>query len=316
MGSIGEKGFFAAEPLLVVEIKDKPGHFHVVEGNRRLSAVKLLLYPELAAKRKKSVEIVASEAKNRPTELAVIKYPKREEILDYLGFKHITGVKSWGALAKAKYLDSLKQAYLDLPSNEQYKTLAKAIGSRSDYVKQLLSGLTVFRIIEENDYFDIAGLNETTIEFGVYYNALRWGNIRNFISIDLNNDQTNLGESVNLENLNKLTSWVSEKNNENKTRLGESRNLSKPNKILGTPKSLEAFESGATISQAFMFTDEPNEIFASAINKSLSQIKTSNDYVHLVSEWSKVTMDNLKDVKSISNNLRVILATREIEDED
>ena len=48
MGSIGEKGFFPAEPLLVVKSAEKEGKYIVVEGNRRLTAAKLLKHPELA----------------------------------------------------------------------------------------------------------------------------------------------------------------------------------------------------------------------------------------------------------------------------
>src|ERR1700730_12102676 len=47
MGSIGVKGYFPGEPLLVVPSK-KSDKFYVVEGNRRLCAVKLLNKPHLA----------------------------------------------------------------------------------------------------------------------------------------------------------------------------------------------------------------------------------------------------------------------------
>src|SRR5882762_9376812 len=58
MGSIGEQGYFPGEPLLVVPAK-KGGKYYVVEGNRRLSAVKLLLKPNLAPTKKKSVQIAS-----------------------------------------------------------------------------------------------------------------------------------------------------------------------------------------------------------------------------------------------------------------
>lgn len=314
MGSIGEKGFFYAEPLLVVEIPDQPGNYHVVEGNRRLSAVKLLLQPDLAVKRTKSVAVVASEAKVTPTTLPAFVYEERSKILDYLGFKHITGVKSWGALAKARYLDSLRTEFGELPINDQYKALAKAIGSRSDYVQQLLNGLGLFRVIKEHDYFDIDGLDENSIEFGVYYNALRWTNIRSFLEIEINDDKPM--ESINLDHLKKVVHWVSKKNSEHKTRLGESRNLNKLNKILGSEKATLSFDSGTTLSQAYMLTDEPNKVFSQAIEKSLSQLQIANGYTHLITQWEEIDITNLKDLKSISTNLRAILVAKEIEEED
>lgn len=312
MGSIGEKGFFPAEPLLVVEIKDKKGHYHVIEGNRRLTAVKLLLYPELAGKRSKSVAMIAKEAKQKPTKLPVFVYEKRSDILDYLGFKHITGVKSWGALAKARYLNSLKKSYASLPLKEQYKSLAKAIGSRSDYVEQLLNGLAVFEKIKEHDYFDVKGLNESSIEFGVYYNALRWTNIRKLLGMDSPEGILSKVEEIN--NLKKIVKWVSEKNAENSTRLGESRNLSKLNKILGSAKALDAFEKGVSLDQAFRLTDEPNSLFSRSIEEALNHIQVANNYIHLVNNKNELNTQRLKEIKSIATNLRVLLIAKEEDD--
>ena len=45
MRSIGEQGYFTGEPLLVVKITELS--YTVVEGNRRLAALKLLHDPEL-----------------------------------------------------------------------------------------------------------------------------------------------------------------------------------------------------------------------------------------------------------------------------
>ena len=58
MKSIGQTGYSASEPLLVVPESEK---YIVVEGNRRLAALKLLSNPELAVIRRKSVDEVINE---------------------------------------------------------------------------------------------------------------------------------------------------------------------------------------------------------------------------------------------------------------
>lgn len=117
MGSIGEKGFFPAEPILVVASEN--GKYEVVEGNRRLTAVKILNNPEQADKKKKSIEEILKEsnADKIPESIPSIIFEKRDEVLFYLGYKHITGVQSWDSLAKAKYL---KQLLATLPENDFY----------------------------------------------------------------------------------------------------------------------------------------------------------------------------------------------------
>ena len=314
MGSIGEKGFFPAEPLLVVEIDDRPNHYSVVEGNRRLSAVKLLLNPDLATKRSKSVQQIVEAARCKPTTLPAFIYLQRTNILDYLGFKHITGVKAWSALAKAKYLRDLRKDYVDLPLEDQYRSLAKAIGSRSDYVQQLLVGLELFKCISENDYFDIPGLNEETLDFGVYYNSLRWKNIRNFLEVDATVAEP--VKEINVSHLEMLVKWVSEKGPENRTRLGESRNLGKLDKVLGAPKAIAAFNSGSTLDESIVYTEEPDQIFKESVYESLSQIGTANKYIHLISNHTEVEVNQLKEIRVIASNLRLILVARESEDED
>src|ERR1044072_1030462 len=137
MGSIGEKGFFPGEPILAIPSKHK-GVYTVIEGNRRFTAVKLLNTPSLATTKQKQIEQIIDSAKFSPTVLPVVVFPTREEIEDYLGFKHITGVKSWSALAKAKYLKRLSLQHSDVKAPEIYVQLARAIGSRSGYVRELL----------------------------------------------------------------------------------------------------------------------------------------------------------------------------------
>ena len=77
MGSIGEQGYFPGEPLLGYK---KGAVTVVVEGNRRLAAAKLLLHPNSAPTRKKSVLEVSSAATNKPDKLPVIIYANREKI--------------------------------------------------------------------------------------------------------------------------------------------------------------------------------------------------------------------------------------------
>jgi hypothetical protein len=135
MGSIAENGFFPGEPLLLAPRQKNT--FTVVEGNRRLAAVRLLQHPEIASVRKGSVQDLANTATYRPSRLYGVNFPDRDSILDYLGFRHITGVKEWDPLAKARYL---RQLWSRTPGaqDERLRILARKIGSQPWYVKRLL----------------------------------------------------------------------------------------------------------------------------------------------------------------------------------
>lgn len=302
MGSIGEKGFFPGEPLLVVQ-KGKTKKYTVVEGNRRLTAVKLLNNPGLATRRLPSINLLVEEANKKPKELPVMVFPKRKEILDYLGFKHITGVKQWSALAKAKYLKELQGEYksLKISIDGQYKKLAKSIGSRADYVRDLLIGLEVYDNIHKKQYFKIKGLNEDSIDFGVYYNALKYANIPKFIGIDKGAE--NPTQKINLSNLESLTKIISEKDEDKNTKLGESRNLSILNSIILEEKPFQMFVKGKSLEEASLYLEGPHGIFRNSIQKTISFL---NESQIALNEVNHCTQSDLKLVDEAKAQLVII----------
>jgi hypothetical protein len=148
MIAIGEQDYFPGEPLLVVKESSESEDFVVVEGNRRLAAVKLLSKPELAPTRQRAVQRAAEDAEHKPAELPVLEFNTRDEILKYLGYRHVTGVETWDTLAKARYLEQLYGWTDEEDRDERFKALARQIGSRSDYVQRLLAGLAIYRQLE------------------------------------------------------------------------------------------------------------------------------------------------------------------------
>jgi len=102
--SIGNHGFFPGEPLLVVP---EGRRYRVVEGNRRLAALKLLFRELDPPAGRKSIEDAVEAAEFRPDKAACLVFDDEDEILRYLGFRHITGIKAWSALQKARYAEDV-----------------------------------------------------------------------------------------------------------------------------------------------------------------------------------------------------------------
>jgi hypothetical protein len=305
MMSIGEKGYFPGEALLVVEDKNVPGKYIVIEGNRRLTAVKLLLDPALAPIRKKSVEQASQEAKYKPQQLPVLKFDKREDIIYYLGYRHITGIKTWGALAKAKYLKQLLESLGPGDQTQQYQNLAKTIGSRADYVAKQLAGLAVYEKIGDEGFFNIKDLDQDRIDFAVLTTALNYQNIHKFIG--MKNSQDRELENINTKSLKELTSWMFERLSEGKTRLGESRNLGDLNSVLGNEKALTAFRDGRPLPEAVLLTEKPSELFQKSVLEAKSRLDMAQSNVHLVNEFTQAQSQLLFEIMKIARNLRAIV---------
>jgi hypothetical protein len=99
--SIAENGFYRHEPLYAAKEK---GKLFVIEGNRRLAAVKLLLDDSLRANLKIAGLPSLSAAKKRQLETLPVVFCNRDEIWAYLGFKHINGPQAWESYPKAHYV--------------------------------------------------------------------------------------------------------------------------------------------------------------------------------------------------------------------
>ena len=103
MSSIGENGYFPGETIVVTQ--KEAGKYTVIEGNRRLAALRLLQDPELV--NRSSIARAAKGAAHRPSKVPAYIAQSRGDTLEYLGFRHISGVQRWDPLAKARYLKSL-----------------------------------------------------------------------------------------------------------------------------------------------------------------------------------------------------------------
>src|SRR5207249_11462003 len=93
--SIANNGYFPHERLLVVPKPGTEGGFYVVEGNRRLAAVKLLRHEELRDQVKATLPAISKDARDRLAVLPCLVYRGRSELWKYMGFRHINGVKEW-----------------------------------------------------------------------------------------------------------------------------------------------------------------------------------------------------------------------------
>ncbi len=303
MLAIGKNGFFEGEQLLVVPDKDK---FTVIEGNRRLAAVKLLHNPNIAKIYKSKIEQVIKESDYFPEEIPCLEFENKDEILKYLGYRHITGIKSWKLLEKARYITKLKKGfYKEMNLQVASREIAKMIGSRKDYVRRILVGFKLYEAIENNGFYKIKDLNDTNFHFNYIADSLSRSNIVQYIGVDLEKD--NPLENINFECLEKWTNWLFNKDLPNKI-IGDSEHLNALNKVLNLdyPDAKEAFISGEKLFKALEYTDDINQQFQNAINEALSQLERADSITHKVNGFYSGLLNDLQSIYRISKKIRTI----------
>ncbi|VAW38976.1 Phage protein [hydrothermal vent metagenome] len=302
INSIGAQGYFHGEPLLVVEQNQK---YIVVEGNRRTAALILLQEPSRASRKKKLIQRLVEDAEHIPETVPVLIYPGRNAILKYLGYRHVTGIKKWGPLEKARYLRILLESgnFDNVGENEKYRELARAIGSKSNYVKMLLAGLRLFDEIESQDFYDIDALDEQTLSFSLITTAIGYLSIAQFVGLEDSQDIIQAG--LEADRLEVLIKWMFEEDSGGQTRVAESRDLQKLNAVLQNENALKQFMEGVPLEKAVYYTSEPIKDFRKLISEAKEKLQFAWDTLAPVSnkEFTRQDVEQLENIDAILSNI-------------
>ncbi|WP_146043285.1 MULTISPECIES: ParB N-terminal domain-containing protein [unclassified Pseudomonas] len=254
MLSIGQQNFFIGEPLLVVPTKGK--RYIVVEGNRRLGALKMLQKETPPPALSGQVKQARESAQFFPVDIPALQFENRDEILTYLGYRHITGIKEWDALAKARYLKQLRQRHGE-DHAEAHKSLAREIGSKAAHVAKLLTGLTLIENAKDSGLLDRIKMREDDIPFSLLTTGIGYPNICKFIGISNSADVD--AENLKPDEFEEFFKWVFDKSHGSHTKLGDSRHFDKLNRVVANDQALEELRRGATLEAADLYTSGPLE---------------------------------------------------------
>ena len=125
-----DNGFFQHEPLIVLPTGEQ-GKYTVVEGNRRLAALKILHgAPEAGDIRFLGID-PPREQLGPLKEIPCFPVSGRDEIHAYIGFRHIGGLKTWPPEAKARYLIAEVWKLVKKGVEDPFRELARRVGSNT-----------------------------------------------------------------------------------------------------------------------------------------------------------------------------------------
>lgn len=303
VASISTNGFFSGEAIVVMPERDK---YVVLEGNRRLTAVKLLDDADLTRSISGALAQLVESATSKPLFLPCYVVERRQDALQYLGFRHISGVQRWTPLAKARYLQMLYEEAEGDPES-RYTRVAEEIGSRRTAVRRSLDALAAYERIEEEQFFDIDSVNEDNFQFGTFYTAIADHNIANYVGARNDDDPTHLVEHpeyLKEPELRSLTEWMFQKDSEGKTRLGESRNISQLSAVVASTIALKRFrDEGATLEVAYLATPDVASEFIKSIQQAQKFVQQARQLVDSVDHDDK---DVLSCVQKLEEEIRDI----------
>lgn len=260
--SLADNGFFPQEPLAVIPAASA-GRFIVVEGNRRLAAIKLLLNPEFAKSLKLyEWEKIAEDINYQLDEIPVIKFDSRDELVSFVGFRHISGALKWEPIAKARFI-----AYQIKERKRTFADLARELGSKIPTIRSNFAGYRI--LVQARDDF---GLDTSRAEsdFGVFYRALNSPDIRSYMGLVLDGSEKNLDKPIpkgKSSRLKDLLLWLFG-DKDTQPALKDSRQITELGEVLQSPEATRALRTTGDLTYAFLLVGGEERRLLENLNKA------------------------------------------------
>ncbi len=238
-----ENGFIKYEPLVARRLHG--GHFLVVEGNRRLAAVKeILQHPEKYSSKRPLDRIPVLVFPDAPTS------ETKEHVRVYLGVRHLLGFREWPPLSKAAFLDR------EARDAESLERLIKETQLTKRNIRRFV---VPYRLLKKAKTVIPGGE-----DFWMLAEALGRSGIAEFIKLEVALD-TLAVKSYNRDNFNQLLADLYGPLNRAGQRDADSRivedtrDLSRLGKVLLSEKAAKALHSGKNLEAAELLLDSKEQ---------------------------------------------------------
>jgi hypothetical protein len=273
-----ENGFLPYEPLVVRKADDV---FVVIEGNRRLAAVLSILAQD-PMKHSKAVT-------NRLKRIPVLVFPNvdhqgdSEEVLRYLGVKHLFGFRDWPPVSKAMFLDKRISSNKDLA-----QVLRELNITRQEAARYLIpyrlgkAAKDVFGKVNAEDFWSLAE------SFGR-------AKIKAYIQLDVDRRAMRI-KRFNPVKLRHLTKFLYGKNR----RVTDTRQLSALGRVLGSQEAARRLEAGVTLEEAALYVESKQDTLGHLVR----QLERLFQKIKMLAPGETDSAKILKVLEEMSRKLR------------
>lgn len=243
--SIALHGYFPSEPLIVISEQDDK--YIVVEGNRRLVALKTLADPTLAKELDDAADWrTLADRTVLPAKIPVIIAPDRRSVAPIIGYRHISGIEPWEPYAKARFIASLVD-----DEKLKFQDVADLVGERSSDVAANYRNYAIVAQAQDNFGIDSA---RVTGRFGVFTRAMSSLPLRTYIGApapaSVHPGKRPLAEHSGPK-LQELFSWVFGDDTEDPV-IGESRNITELGHVVSSVDGLRILKETRDLEESFI----------------------------------------------------------------
>ena len=298
--SISENGYLSIEPLIIMPKKDK---VIVLEGNRRLAAIKLLKDPDLARKCRVVVpKKLSKHVEDSLNKIAVYLVEQESDARSFIGFKHVNGPHKWDSFAKAQF--AYKWFVSERSKGLTIEDITNKLGDSNNTVRSIVSAMFVLEQAKEKEVYDIhSDRMSPKFSFSHLYTALNRSEYRDFLGLEKDWNITLNVNPVPEHNLSKLKDVLSglygfKKDNKPAIISSQNPDLKHFGEVLANEASYDAYKSGIdNLSELYKQAGDPLQHIKDAfleINKQLDTISSVLDRTEGLDDSTKNYIEQFK----------------------
>lgn len=295
--SIAASGFFRHEPLIVAQEDSKN---IVIEGNRRLAAVRVLVDPAVSESLMADAPSIPEAAKEALKELPVV-LGTREDSWRHLGFKHVNGPAKWSSYAKARYVAEVHRNFAIT-----LEDIAKQIGDTHGTVQRLFRGLMVIEEAERMKVFSREDRWRNHFSFSHLYTGLNYPGISEFIGLQAETaEERDPVPPEKKEELGELFLWTYGSKRQQRPPVIETQNphLRQLESVVSNREALAALRAGNDLSFAFELSRPSATVFEEALLASKRDLQKAREMLSTGYDGSNELLRIAGDVADLAEDL-------------
>jgi hypothetical protein len=310
--SIAVNGYLDLEPLFVVEEK---GENVVVEGNRRVAAVKLLRDPALAETVGISLPVISKDSRKALESIHVIKLKNRDDARQLIGFKHINGTHKWDSYAKARFAAEWYRK--EKKHGTTLEEIARSLGDRHDTVQRLVQGIFVLDQAKEKGLFEPENRFPGRVFFFSHlYTALTRPEFRAFLKLperwrDTPPEESPVPKDAH-PNLKELLNWLygSKEDDEAPVIASQNPDLKHLGEVLANAAALKNLRVERNLKSAYAWSGARSRQFGEYLIKALTQAEKAASVVYAY-EPDPTLQGSAENLAKVSRQLLAQMKTTE-----
>jgi hypothetical protein len=298
---VASNGFWKHEPLVAAR---ENGKLVVIEGNRRLASVKLLLSSE----KQRLVGATGIPEINAQLETDLQQLPvierTRQQVWDFIGYKHVRGPQEWDSIAKAEYIARIHEEY-----GIELDDIARAIGDRNATARRLYHGLKVLHQAEDAGVFDPKDrfYQRKDFAYSHLWTGLGYEGIRDFLGLkNGDRDERKPIARKNIPALGELCLWLYGSHSNNIEPLVKTQNphLRQLDEALRAPRGIAALRRGLPLQFAVNAARGDTRLLLDALVSAEQNLREAKGYFSTGYKGQQEIADTISNIHSIADSLQ------------